>query len=111
MQNNQSEMLIEDSVIGEGVELLSGQVGTFHYTGMLEDRTVFDSSVGRSPFSCTIGVGEVIQGWDEGIPGMKIGGKRKLTIPYQMAYGERGIPNTIPAKATLIFEVELLGVK
>lgn len=111
MQDESTKMVIEDIVIGEGIELKSGQVGTFHYTGMFEDGSVFDTSKGRGAFTCTVGVGEVIKGWDDGIPGMKIGGRRKLTIPYQLAYGERGIPGAIPAKATLVFEVELLGVK
>jgi FKBP-type peptidyl-prolyl cis-trans isomerase len=111
MQDNSIQIQSEDIIVGDGTELISGQEGTFHYTGSFENGDVFDTSKGKSPFTCTIGAGEVIPGWDMGIPGMKIGGTRKLTIPYQLAYGERGIPGAIPPKSTLIFVVELLGVK
>ena len=105
-------LIIEDLLVGTGAEVKSGQTVTIHYTGTLEDGKKFDSSVDRgTPFSTQIGVGRVIQGWDECVVGMKVGGKRKLTIPYQMAYGEFGIPGVIPAKATLIFELELIDVK
>jgi FKBP-type peptidyl-prolyl cis-trans isomerase len=106
-----AELKIEDTKIGTGREVKSGDTVVMHYTGILEDGTKFDSSLDRNqPFETQIGVGQVIQGWDKGIPGMKIGGKRKLTIPYQMAYGENGY-GPIPPKATLIFEVELVSIK
>lgn len=101
-----------DIVEGKGEKAVSGKVVTVHYTGWLEDGKKFDSSKDRNePFQFSLGAGEVIRGWDEGVAGMKVGGKRKLTIPYQLGYGERGMPPVIPSKATLIFEVELLGVK
>ena len=103
-------LITKDVVIGEGEEAVAGLVVTTHYTGTLDDGTVFDSSVTRgAPFSFTLGVGQVIQGWDLGIAGMKVGGKRELTIPANLAYGDRAI-GAIPAGSTLHFEVELLGV-
>lgn len=106
------KLIIEDLVVGTGTEVKSGDGVSMHYLGTLEDGKKFDSSYDRGqPFETEIGVGQVIKGWDEGVPGMKIGGKRKLTIPYDMAYGERGIPGVIPPKATLIFEVELIDIK
>ncbi len=101
---------IEDLVKGKGPEAVRGKTVEVHYTGWLTDGTQFDSSVGGQPFSFRIGAGEVIEGWDRGVAGMKVGGKRKLTLPPDLAYGARGAPPEIPANATLVFEIELLGV-
>ncbi len=111
MQEDVTELKIEDLVVGTGVEAVSGKLISVHYTGTLTNGTKFDSSVDRgAPFEFTLGIGEVIQGWDKGFAGMKVGGKRKLIIPSSMGYGDMG-SGPIPPKATLIFEVELLGVK
>lgn len=102
---------IEDVKVGEGKEVTGGDYITIHYLGTLENGQKFDSSYDRGePFKTRIGVGEVIEGWDMGVPGMKVGGKRKLTIPAKLAYGENAI-GIIPANSTLIFEVELLKIK
>ncbi len=106
-----AELKIEDLVVGTGAQVKSGDTITAHYTGKLMDGTQFDSSVGKSPFTTQIGVGNVIKGWDEGIVGMKVGGKRRLTIPSGMGYGETGSPPVIPPNASLIFDIELLEVK
>jgi len=106
-------LVIEDIVIGEGTEANDYNKVVVNYTGSLEDGSIFDSSLkpGREPFSFTLGVGAVIKGWDLGVKGMKVGGKRKLTIPSNLGYGENGAGDVIPPGATLIFEVELLEVE
>ncbi len=101
---------IEELVVGNGPEAMRGKTVEVHYTGWLTDGTRFDSSAGGDPFSFRLGAGEVIEGWDRGVAGMKVGGKRKLTLPPELAYGARGAPPAIPPDATLVFEVELLAV-
>jgi peptidylprolyl isomerase len=106
-----AQLKVEDMVVGTGKEAKSGDTVVVNYLGTLENGTKFDSSYDRNePFETQIGVGSVIQGWDQGIPGMKVGGKRKLTIPPELGYGSRNL-GTIPPNSTLIFEVELLEVK
>ena len=112
VQTQNSQLKIEDLVVGTGAEAVSGKEVTVHYTGTLTDGKKFDSSVDQGqPFKFTLGAGQVIAGWDQGFAGMKVGGKRKLTIPPELGYGSRGAGATIPPNATLIFEVELLDVK
>jgi FKBP-type peptidyl-prolyl cis-trans isomerase len=101
---------IEELLVGTGAEARAGLKVEVHYTGRLLDGKQFDSSRGGSPFSFTLGAGQVIKGWDQGVAGMKVGGKRKLTIPPELGYGMRGFPGVIPSQATLVFDVELLGV-
>lgn len=103
---------IEDLMTGEGAEAVSGDEVTVHYTGWLLDGTKFDSSLDRGqPFTFKLGVGEVIEGWDRGVRGMQTGGIRKLTIPSELAYGDRAVGGgLIPANSTLVFEVELLDI-
>ena len=106
-----SGLVIETLEEGSGDAAAAGQAVTVHYTGWLEDGTKFDSSLDRnSPFQFNLGAGEVIRGWDEGVAGMKPGGKRKLTIPAELGYGAHGAGGVIPPNATLIFEVELLSI-
>jgi len=100
-----------DQAVGTGDVAVAGKTVSVHYTGWLENGKKFDSSVDRGqPFSFPLGAGRVIKGWDEGVQGMKVGGKRKLTIPSDLGYGSRGAGGVIPSNATLIFDVELLSV-
>jgi FKBP-type peptidyl-prolyl cis-trans isomerase len=104
-------LLTSDEVAGEGPAAKSGDRVTVNYTGWLLDGTKFDSSKDRNePFPFSLGAGDVIPGWDQGVAGMKVGGKRKLTIPPELGYGARGAGGVIPPNATLVFEVELLKI-
>lgn len=106
-----AKLIIEDIQIGSGSEVKTGDTISIHYLGTLENGQKFDSSYDRGqPFETQIGVGQVIQGWDQGVVGMKIGGKRKLIIPPELGYGSQEIPGVIPANSTLIFEVELVKI-
>ena len=118
-QSNITELMKADEVVGSGNEAASGRQVTVHYTGWLHDEsrddkkgTKFDSSRDRNdPFQFRLGGGQVIRGWDEGVAGMKVGGRRTLTIPPSYGYGARGAGGVIPPNATLVFDVELLDVK
>jgi FKBP-type peptidyl-prolyl cis-trans isomerase FkpA len=112
-QPEPAETIKEDLSVGTGAEANTGDKVKVNYTGRLKKTNfMFDTSVGpgKKPFEFTIGKGQVIKGWDEGVVGMKVGGKRKLTIPSRLAYGEKGSPPKIPGKSTLVFEIELLSV-
>ena len=111
-QTMNNGLVIEDIKIGDGQEVEKFNIVTVNYTGLLENGTKFDSSLnpGRTPFRFTVGAGQVIKGWDEGLMGMKVGGKRKLTIPPELGYGSRE-NGPIPANSTLIFEIDLLGIE
>ncbi|MCP3059179.1 FKBP-type peptidyl-prolyl cis-trans isomerase [Myxococcus sp. K38C18041901] len=103
---------VEDSKVGTGAEATAGKSVTVHYVGTLTDGKKFDSSRDRGQgFTFRLGAGQVIQGWDQGVAGMKVGGVRKLTIPPELGYGARGAGGVIPPNATLVFEVELLDVR
>lgn len=107
-----SGLQYQDVVTGSGAEAAPGQTAVVHYTGWLTDGTKFDSSRDRGePFSFSLGAGQVIAGWDQGVAGMKVGGRRKLVIPPDLGYGPRGSPPVIPPDATLVFDVELLELK
>lgn len=118
-RSNVTQLIKQDGKVGSGPDAAAGQTVTVHYTGWLYDETKadhkgpkFDSSRDRNePFSFNLGAGEVIRGWDEGVAGMKVGGQRTLTIPPDMGYGARGAGGVIPPNATLLFDVELLGVR
>ncbi len=106
-----AELQQQDIKVGTGAEAKAGQNVSVHYVGTLTTGAKFDSSRDRDePFGFRLGAGQVIKGWDQGVAGMKVGGMRKLTIPPELGYGARGFPPVIPANATLVFEVELLGV-
>ena len=113
-----ADLVKTDTVVGKGKEAVAGKTVDVHYTGWLFEASSkqqrgkqFDSSVGRGPFSFQLGAGRVIKGWDEGVAGMKVGGKRTLVIPPELGYGARGAGGVIPPNATLVFDVELLDVK
>lgn len=118
-QSNITALVTQDDAAGSGNEAVAGRQVTVHYTGWLYDQSradhkgqKFDSSRDRNePFTFRLGGGQVIQGWDQGVAGMKVGGKRTLTIPPQLGYGSRGAGGVIPPNATLLFEVELLDVR
>jgi FKBP-type peptidyl-prolyl cis-trans isomerase len=113
MDTQITELKIEDQSVGTGAVAASGDTVTMNYVGSLTNGTVFDASKnhGNDGFTFTLGVGQVIKGWDVGIVGMKVGGKRKLLIPSTMAYGDRAVGGVIPANSALIFEVELLSIQ
>jgi FKBP-type peptidyl-prolyl cis-trans isomerase FkpA len=107
-----SGLWYSDLAPGKGDSAVAGRTVTVHYTGWLPDGTKFDSSRDRGePFAFTLGAGQVISGWDEGVKGMKVGGRRKLVLPPPLAYGEAGAPPAIPPNATLVFDVEVLKVE
>lgn len=107
-----TELVITDVVVGSGQEATPGSIVTVNYVGALPDGTVFDASANHGqPFSFPLGAGQVIQGWDQGVAGMKVGGKRRLVIPPNLAYGNQAVGGVIPANATLLFEVELVSVQ
>ncbi len=109
--NTTSGLHVEDLIIGTGLQATGpGQFVTVHYTGWLEDGSEFDSSRHRKPFSFPLGVDFVIPGWDQGLVGMRIGGKRRLTIPPELGYGANGLGSMIPPNAVLVFEIELLEI-
>jgi peptidylprolyl isomerase/FKBP-type peptidyl-prolyl cis-trans isomerase FkpA len=106
-----ASLLIEDILVGEGAQATGrGQFVSVHYTGWLEDGSEFDTSRRGQPFSFPLAVGFVIDGWDRGLSGMRIGGKRRLTIPPGLGYGASGLGKAIPPDATLVFEIELLAI-
>lgn len=106
------ELNVTDILLGSGAATATGSAVTVHYTGKLADGTTFDSSLDRNqPFTFTVGAGNVIAGWEQGLLGMQVGGKRRLTIPPHLAYGAAGIPGVIPPQSTLIFEIELLSIE
>ncbi|NOK13556.1 FKBP-type peptidyl-prolyl cis-trans isomerase [Corallococcus exercitus] len=110
MNKSESGLYTQDLVVGTGAEAVNGSRVLVHYTGWLPDGSKFDSSRGGQPFSFAVGAGQVIEGWDEGLVGMRVGGTRKLVIPSDMGYGSRGAPPVIPADSVLVFDVELIRI-
>jgi FKBP-type peptidyl-prolyl cis-trans isomerase FkpA len=108
---DQDALKMTDQVVGTGAEATAGKEVTVNYTGRLITGKTFDTSIGRAPFSFRLGAGQVIKGWDQGVAGMKVGGKRQLVIPPSLGYGSAGAGGVIPPDATLVFDVELLGVE
>jgi len=106
-----TKLLIEDTQVGTGTSAASGSTITVNYTGMFTDGKVFDTSVGKQPLTIVIGAGQVIPGWDQGILGMKVGGARRLLIPADLAYGQKGVAGVIPPNSPLIFDIQLLEIK
>lgn len=108
-----TQLTVTDEVVGTGAVAAAGDTVTVNYVGSLTDGTVFDASAnhGTTGFTFTLGAGQVIKGWDEGIVGMRVGGTRKLVIPASLAYGNQAVGNVIPANSTLVFTVELLKVQ
>lgn len=108
-----TELAVSDTVVGTGPEAKTGDTVTLNYVGMLPDGTVFDASAnhGSTGFTFPLGAGQVIKGWDQGVIGMKVGGKRRLIIPPALAYGNQAVGGVIPANATLVFDIELVAVK
>jgi FKBP-type peptidyl-prolyl cis-trans isomerase len=112
MTTTPSGLQYRDDAVGDGAEARAGQTVSVHYTGTLTDGKKFDSSRDRGqPFQFHLGGGQVIRGWDEGVAGMKVGGRRRLVIPPELGYGSRAMGSAIPANSTLVFDVELLGVR
>lgn len=110
--NSTDQLQVTDEKVGDGAEAVAGKTVTVNYVGTLTNGTKFDSSYDRNqPFSFTLGAGQVIKGWDQGVAGMKVGGKRKLVIPPDLGYGAQGAGDKIPPNSTLVFEIELLDVK
>jgi FKBP-type peptidyl-prolyl cis-trans isomerase FkpA len=111
MERSPTGLYTRDLTVGTGDTAASGQNVSVHYTGWLPDGTEFDSSRGMDPFEFTLGAQQVIPGWDEGVAGMRVGGRRQLVIPPDLAYGPSGAGGVIPPNATLVFDVELLGIR
>ncbi|RKH00451.1 FKBP-type peptidyl-prolyl cis-trans isomerase [Corallococcus carmarthensis] len=110
MNKSESGLYTQDLAVGTGTEVIKGSRAQVHYTGWLPSGSQFDSSRGGQPFTFAVGAGQVIKGWDEGLVGMRVGGKRKLVLPSDLGYGSNGSPPVIPADAVLVFDVEVMNV-